>query len=487
MPDSQALYVHRAPADEVLDQAHELRGAGGVYAVGHRLALGTHQPLAAARALCGHYEGLLVARSLVLYDADDLRDDLARPLDDHQVSRAQVLLTYIVLIVKGGLADGRSAHVDGLQDGVGVDAARAAHVDAYLIQAGQRAGGWELVGDCPPWLAAHCAHMPLEVERVDLDDDAVAPVVETFERVQPAAIVVEGFLGSLDGPVFGIGPEAEPDQVFERLPVGVRHGSVRVAEAVHEYVEASRCGDPRIELPDGAGGGVAGVRVGGKTGFIALPVQLGEPGLREEHLAPHFEASRHVLQQPQRDAPDRAKVGGHVLAHGPVPAGCASCQHAVLVGEGDRQPVELELAHHAERLAVDEGLCAAVPRHELLFVEGVAQAEHRPEVDGLGESGDRLRADALGGRVRRHEIGVPLLDGPQLIEERVELGVAYLGRVEGVVAVVVVVDAGPELFEPALNVRVYQGVICWSCRCDGGAEPLSRCMQPCAGLVQHGG
>ena len=242
--------------------------------------------------------------------------------------------------------------------------------------------------------------------------------------------------------------------------MSVRHRSIRVAEAVYEYVEPPRGGDARIELPDGPGGGVAGVGVGGQAGLLALPVQLGKARLGEQHLASHLDAARHVIQQPQRDAPHRAQVGGDVLAHGAVSACGAAHQHPVFIGEGDREPVELELAHHAERLAVDEGLCPPVPGHELLFVEGVAQGEHRAGVDGLGEAGDRLRADALGGRVRGYELGVPLLDGAQLPEERVELGVADLGRVEGVVAVVVVVDLGPELFEPSVNVRVRQGLTC---------------------------
>ena len=73
----------------------------------------------------------------------------------------------------------------------------------------------ELVCDGPPGLAANRAHVTLEVERIDLDHNTVAPIVEALEPVPPSTIVAEGVLGGLDEPVVGVGLEAEPGQVFE--------------------------------------------------------------------------------------------------------------------------------------------------------------------------------------------------------------------------------------------------------------------------------
>ena len=132
--------------------------------------------------------------------------------------------------------------------------------------------------------------------------------------------------------------------------------------------------------------------------------------------------------------------------------------------------------------------CAApVPGHDLLLVEGVAQAKHRSVVNGLGEAGYGLRAYALCGRVRGHQLGVALLDGSQLPEERVELGVAYLGRVEGVVAVVVVVDLGPELFEPAVNVLVRQEPTCSAYALVVAPSPSQAVCSPALAWYRHGG
>ncbi len=60
-----------------------------------------------------------------------------------------------------------------------------------------------------------------------------------------------------------------------------------------------------------------------------------------------------------------------------------------------------------------------------------------------GELVEGLGPDALGGGVGRDRVGVLLLQVLELAEELVVLGVADLGRVEDVVAVVVVVELAP--------------------------------------------
>ena len=89
-----------------------------------------------------------------------------------------------------------------------------------------------------------------------------------------------------------------------------------------------------------------------------------------------------------------------------------------------------------------------MPRHELVLVERVAEAEQRHRVAHLLEAARGLGADALRGRVRRHEVRALGLQGEQLAHERVEPGVADLRLVEDVVQVVVPVDLSPEFFEP---------------------------------------
>jgi len=63
---------------------------------------------------------------------------------------------------------------------------------------------------------------------------------------------------------------------------------------------------------------------------------------------------------------------------------------------------------------------------------------------------ERLRAHALGRRVRRAQLRVLGLEVAQLVEQRVVLAVGDVGVVEDVVAVVVVLELLPELGRPLL-------------------------------------
>ena len=68
-----------------------------------------------------------------------------------------------------------------------------------------------------------------------------------------------------------------------------------------------------------------------------------------------------------------------------------------------------------------------LPGAQLLLVAGVAEREHLLGVLDLLEAVERRRADPLGGRVRRAQLGVLGLDRAQLVEQRVVLVVADLG------------------------------------------------------------
>ena len=135
---------------------------------------------------------------------------------------------------------------------------------------------------------------------------------------------------------------------------------------------------------------------------------------------------------------------GHVFADRAVAPGCAAHQHAVLVRQRHRQTVELELAHQVEVGALDQVRDAAVPGHELVVVERVAQAEKWRRVSGLGETLGGLGAHSLRRRVGGDEVGVLLFQPAELAHQVVVLGVADLRLVEREVEMVVTVDLGPE-------------------------------------------
>ena len=212
-------------------------------------------------------------------------------------------------------------------------------------------------------------------------------------------------------------------------------------------------GERRVELADRAGGRVARVGEGRLARLGAALVQRLEGGDRQVDLAAHLDQRRRVLDA-QRDRPDRAQVLGHVLADPAVAAGGAADEHAVLVGERDRQAVDLRLGRVAElggadveplQVVADAGL----PGAQLLLVAGVGEREHRLGVLDLREALQRRRPDPLGRRVGRAQLRVLGLDRAQLVEQRVVFVVADLGVVEDVVAVVVAAQLAGAARPPA--------------------------------------
>ena len=202
-------------------------------------------------------------------------------------------------------------------------------------------------------------------------------------------------------------------------------------------------GDPRVLLPQGAGGGVARV---GEHRLAGVGHRLVEPleGLdREEHLAAHLDPCRDRVVlgagQPVRDVVDRAHVGGDVLAGPAVAAGRGPDQAAVLVEQVDRQPVDLELAEHRGVLDPVAGQ-PGPPGRQLLVGERVVQAHHRLEVVHRGELGGDGSADLLGRRVGRAQLGELLLELLEAAHPLVEVGVVQRRVVEHVVAPAGVLD-----------------------------------------------
>ena len=166
------------------------------------------------------------------------------------------------------------------------------------------------------------------------------------------------------------------------------------ADAVAPDRQRPRRGDLGVELAERARGRVARVGERGLAGRRARLVQLGERRARQVDLAAHLDQLGRVVD-PQRDRLDRPQVLGHVLADHPVAAGRPASEDAVLVGERDRQPVDLRLGDEAQLAGLDVELSQAVvqaglPGAELLGAAGVAQREHRLGVAHLLELVQRL-------------------------------------------------------------------------------------------------
>ena len=117
---------------------------------------------------------------------DHLRDHVAGAQHDHLLADAQVLAREVLLVVQRRLLDGDAADVDRLEHRVGVQVSELAGVPADVEQ--RRDGGRrrELPGDRPARLAADDTEPALQLEVVDLDDDAVDLEVERAAPLLPA-------------------------------------------------------------------------------------------------------------------------------------------------------------------------------------------------------------------------------------------------------------------------------------------------------------
>ena len=187
----------------------------------------------------------------------------------------------------------------------------------------------------------------------------------------------------------GVDLEAALAQPLDLVHVGGEVEAADRADPVDPGRERPFGGERRVELADRAGGRVARVGEGRFLGFGAALVERFEGGDRQVDLAAHFDQLRRVLD-PQRDRADRAQVLGDVLADPAVAAGGAADQHAVLVGERDRQAVDLRLGRVAELRGADV---------EALQVVGEPRSPRRAAPPRCGRC--RARASARGARPAR--------------------------------------------------------------------------------------
>ena len=128
---------------------------------------------AALGAFLGRRHRSQAARPLVEDDADDLRNDLARLLDDHRVADADVLAADFAQVVERGVLHRRAGDEDRLHVGPRRELARFADlpIDADEFRDGLL--GRVFVGDAPAREFAGVAELLLQVDAIDADDDAV--------------------------------------------------------------------------------------------------------------------------------------------------------------------------------------------------------------------------------------------------------------------------------------------------------------------------
>ena len=184
---AQSFDVERVAADEMLEPLHGLRRtnqharAAAVDVFLARLLVHfAHGMAAADGAFVRKLIGLRALRPLLQDHAHDLRNDVAGALDHDRVADAHILARDLVFVVQRGVLHHHAADRDGLQFRDRRELAGAADLDVDVEQHGFGLLGREFVRDGPARAARHEAQPLLQIEAVDLVDDAVDVVAEAW-------------------------------------------------------------------------------------------------------------------------------------------------------------------------------------------------------------------------------------------------------------------------------------------------------------------
>ena len=182
----------------------------------------------------------------------------------------------------------------------------------------------------------------LPVQAVDLVDHAVDVEAELRAQSLHGGVGAQQALDALHP--LGLRRDLEPPGLerLQGLPLALRERAADQAPGVGEEAQGARRGDRRVDLAQGAGGGVARIGVGALAGRLGRGVEGGEVVVAEIDLAAHLDHLRPAgARQAMGDVADGAQVLGDVLADPAVAAGGALDQDAVLVAQGGRKAVDL--------------------------------------------------------------------------------------------------------------------------------------------------
>ena len=379
--------------------------------------------------------------------AQDLRDDLAGARDFHKVTRQDVFRRDELEVVErgGGYCDTADFHR--LEHRIGIERPGAPDVNPDLLELRDPHLGRELAGHGPARLAvSDCPELGVLPERVHLHDDAVRAVVELGQQCLELRHFRMRVRQVGHQRVVRLHRKAPRGQALEQRMLCLhRQLLTGCLDVEAEDAETAAARDLGIELAQRSGGGVARIGERGLAGLLALPVELGEPGLGEVDLPADLHQFGPALSlEPQRDLADGAQIGGDVLALDAVAARRPDREHAIAVREAHRRAVDFHLERIARRPDLGhEPPVPVLPLGELCFGERVGERQHGHEVAMLTELVGRLGAHAVGGAVGRPQLRVLGLELLQLAEQPVVLGVRDLRLVEYVAGVVGALEESP--------------------------------------------
>ena len=192
--------------------------------------------------------------------ANNLRDHVARALNDDDVPFADLLAVDVLFVVQRGPRDGDPADLDRLQHRPGIERARTPDADRDLVQPRRRSHRGPLESARPARTLVERAETRLLFERIDLDHDSVDLVVELGSSLLPLVAGLYYLFDRFEPFRIRVGAKAVLAEPLERLPVRRSSEAVAPADAVDPDRERTSRGDRRVLLAQGARRRIARVR-----------------------------------------------------------------------------------------------------------------------------------------------------------------------------------------------------------------------------------
>jgi len=466
---AQALDVHGAARGKVQDGFLALRGAEqatGAAVVG--LALFAHHGAAAHRTSCGHSEVGHIARALARHHTHHLGDHIARTAHDNGVALAHALLADLEQVVQRGIGHGDPAHKHRRQACHRRDLAGAAHLHVDAFDLGGHLLRRVLVCHGPARFAGLEAQVALQLQGVDLVDDAVDVVRQRIPARAHLLVKCYQFSSTYRNLYLRCDRKSPRFQRLQHLVVRAKHrpalGRRRDrAQAVGKKTQGPLGGDVGVELAHSACGGIARVHKGLAALLALALVQRIKVGAAHVDLAAHFQNRRHTRRQGQRNLPDGANVVRHVLTHLAVATRGGLHQAATLVAQTHGQAVKLGLGHVLDGgVGIGQPQFAAHTGVKCLGACGLGvgfgvDAEHGHHMAHGCQTLHHRANHALGGGVGGDQVRVHGFQRLQLAEHAVVFGVGHGGLVQHVVLVGPLVELVAQRFDFDSCLRLIHG------------------------------
>ena len=221
-----------------LRRADQSAGAApdGILLAGIRVDL-ARGVAAAGWADIGKSESLRALRPLFWNPSENLRDDVAGALHDHGIADADILARDLVLVMQRCVLDHDAADGDGIELGDGRERAGAPDLDVDAAQDCGRLLRRKFVSERPSRRARAKAEAFLEIEAVDLVDDAVDVVAERGAVLFDLTIGFQHFVDAARKPHQRIDREAPTAQRLVEAPLRIGRQALGVAPAIGEEAQ----------------------------------------------------------------------------------------------------------------------------------------------------------------------------------------------------------------------------------------------------------